>query len=193
MDGYERIEARIREDTRSRIAELEQQTAGQLAALRAEFDARYDRERNASAALAKRTAEERYERLLSAARMEAEKLRLAAQQELLGEAFDLAMEKLCAMPEEKQVALLSRLAHEASPRGEGKLIFADKDRALGEKVVAAANQQYGAHFVLADETRPLRGGFILSQGEVEVNCAYETLIRMGRDELEHEAAQRLFA
>lgn len=193
MDGYERIEARIREDTRSRIAELEQQTAGQLAALRAEFDARYDRERNAAAALAKRTAEERYERLLSAARMEAEKLRLAAQQELLSEAFDLAMEKLCAMPEEKQVALLSRLAHEASPRGEGKLIFADKDRALGEKVVAAANQQYGAHFVLADETRPLRGGFILSQGEVEVNCAYETLIRMGRDELEHEAAQRLFA
>lgn len=193
MDGYERIEARIREDTRSRIAELEQQTAGQLAALRAEFDARYDRERNAAAALAKRTADERYERLLSAARMEAEKLRLAAQQELLGEAFDLAMEKLCAMPEEKQVALLSRLAHEASPHGEGKLIFANKDRALGEKVVAAANQQYGAHFVLADETRPLRGGFILSQGEVEVNCAYETLIRMGRDELEHEAAQRLFA
>lgn len=193
MDGYERIEARIREDTRSRIAELEQQTAGQLAALRAEFDARYDRERSAAASLAKRTAEERYERLLSAARMEAEKLRLAAQQELLSEAFDLAMEKLCAMPEEKQVALLSRLAHEASPRGEGKLIFADKDRALGEKVVAAANQQYGAHFVLADETRPLRGGFILSQGEVEVNCAYETLIRMGRDELEHEAAQRLFA
>ncbi|MBQ2607561.1 MAG: hypothetical protein IIU01_02365 [Oscillospiraceae bacterium] len=193
MDGYERIEARIREDTRSRIAELEQQTAGQLAALRAEFDARYDRERAAAASLAERTAQERYERLLSAARMEAEKLRLAAQQELLGEAFDLAMEKLCAMPEEKQVALLSRLAHEASPRGEGKLIFADKDRALGEKVVAAANQQYGAHFVLADETRPLRGGFILSQGEVEVNCAYETLIRMGRDELEHEAAQRLFA
>ena len=38
------------------------------------------------------------------------KLALAAKQEVLGEAFDLALDKLCSLPEEDYIALLTRLA-----------------------------------------------------------------------------------
>ena len=43
-------------------------------------------------------AEERLERLKSAAQLERRKLELAARQEVLTEAFDQALEQLCTLP-----------------------------------------------------------------------------------------------
>ena len=45
---------------------------------------------------------------------------------------------------------------------------------------------------LAEETRPIQGGFILAADGVEVNCAFETLVRLSRPELERQVAQILF-
>ena len=72
---------------------------------------------------------------------------------------------------------------------------------MGEQVVAAANEklsQDGAaearvgQLALSEEARPMRGGFILSDGEVEVNCAFETLVRLQRGEVSGEVAKALF-
>jgi V/A-type H+-transporting ATPase subunit E len=46
---------------------------------------------------------------------------------------------------------------------------------------------------LSEETRPIRGGFILSDGDVEVNCAFDVLVRMERERLEKDVADLLFA
>ena len=45
---------------------------------------------------------------------------------------------------------------------------------------------------LAEETRPIRGGFILVDGPVEVNCSFETLVHLQREKLEKQVAQVLF-
>ena len=45
---------------------------------------------------------------------------------------------------------------------------------------------------LSEETRPIRGGFILVDGPVEVNCSFETLLRIQREKLEKPAAEILF-
>ena len=42
------------------------------------------------------------------------------------------------------------------------------------------------------ETRDIRGGFILSKGEVEVNCTFETLVRLRKGEMSGEVAKLLF-
>ena len=49
-----------------------------------------------------------------------------------------------------------------------------------------------AMLTLSDETRPITGGFILESGGVEINCAYETLVRLSRSELERQVAKVLF-
>ena len=38
----------------------------------------------------------------------------------------------------------------------------------------------------------IRGGLILSDGDVEVNCAFETLVRLQRGELDRQVAKVLF-
>ena len=72
-----------------------------------------DQERTAILARGRRAAEERLERLKSAAQLERRKLELAAKQEVLSEAFEQALEKLCALPEEEYIQLLTGMVLQA--------------------------------------------------------------------------------
>ncbi len=71
----------------------------------------------------------------------------------------------------------------------------------GSKVGAAINKvvtgasavlKGTAMLTLSEETRPMDGGFILSSGNVEVNCTFATLVRLQRSELAGQVAGVLF-
>lgn len=65
---------------------------------------------------------------------------------------------------------------------------------LGKVVQNTAAMVTGTGMLtLSEQTRNIRGGFIMSDGDVEVNCAFETLVRMQREKLEKEVADILFA
>ena len=124
-------------------------------------------------------------------------LELGARQEVLAEAFEKALDQLCSLPDEKMVSLLASLALQAAPGGRGRLIFSPQGRAqIGAAVVAKANEALAARgagaLALAQETRPLRGGFILADGPVEVNCSFEAMLRLRREALEKPVAEILF-
>ena len=50
----------------------------------------------------------------------------------------------------------------------------------------------GTELTLSEETRPIVGGLILSQGRIEINCALDRLAALHRSELAGEAARLLF-
>ena len=141
MDGMEKITARIREDADREIAQMNQETDRQIQVIQEQAQAQADREREEILARGTRAAAERLERLKSAAQMERRKLELAAKQEVLGEAFDKALEKLCTLPEEEYIQLLTALVLQAVSTGREQIIFSPKDRArIGKAVVVAANE-----------------------------------------------------
>ena len=227
MDGMEKITARIQEDADREIAAMNARTDEQITALQAQAQVQADKERGEILARGERAAAERLERLKSAAQMERRKLELSARQEVLSEAFDQALERLCTLPDEEYIQLLTALVLRAVTTGREQLIFSQKDRSrIGKQVVVAANEalvkavapelpdsltdsRVGALLgkvvnsaaaqitgtgllSLAEETRPIRGGFILVDGPVEVNCSFETLVRLQREKLENQAAELLF-
>lgn len=76
--------------------------------------------------------------------------------------------------------------------GKGKKLDAIVEK-VGKAVTAASAMAQGtALLTLAEETRPMKGGFILRDGKVEVNCAFETLVRLQRTEMAGEVAKTLF-
>ena len=158
--------------------------------------ARADAKREAEeiAARGRRSAEERQARLASVAQLDARKLELAAKQEMLAKAYDRAMERLTSLPDEEYVGLLAGLAAEASSTGREEVILSQKDRArYGKQVVTQANERLGdGHLTLSVQTRPIRGGLILSDGDVEVNCTFETLVRLLRGEMDRTVVEVLF-
>ena len=63
-----------------------------------------------------------------------------------------------------------------------------------DKVVTGANAvlQGTAMLTLAQETRDITGGLILRDGNVEINCAFETQLRLLREEMAADVAKVLF-
>jgi len=194
MEGIEKITAKIIQDSEAEITALLTQTEEKVRAVGEAAQAQADKESAEALARGKRAAQERLERLQSAAQMETRKLKLAAKQEVVGEAFDLALEKLFTLPEQEYIALLTNLVLEASSTGREQLIFSARDRArVGKQVVVAANEaREGSQLTLSQETREIRGGFVLVDGDLEVNCAFETLVRLQREKLERDVARVLF-
>ena len=227
MNGIEKITAKIQQDAEAEVQALMAQTDEKVAAIQAQADAQALQEREAILTRGRKAADERLERLESAAQMEQRKLVLGAKQEVVGEAFEKAVEHLCQLPDPELIKLLTALAVEASSTGHEALVFSVKDRArIGKQVVMAANDELAkrvspelpgaltdsrmgafvgkvvnsaaaqiagtARLTLSEQTRPMRGGFVMVDEDVEVNCTFETLVRMQREKLEREVANVLF-
>ena len=226
MEGIEKITAKLEQDAQAEIGRLMAEADQKIQAIRANAAAQAQQEANEIVEKGRMAASERLERLSSASQMERRKLELAAKQEVLGEAFDLALEKLCTLPEQEYIDLLARLALEASSSGKEQIIFSQKDRAkVGKQVVMAVNDALlkerapglpeevtksrmgtlmdklihnttaivtGAGLTLSEQTREIKGGFIMVDGDVEINCAFETLVRLQREGMEKKVADTLF-
>lgn len=195
MDGIEKIIDRISGDAQREVDDVLAQARAEAEKITAQYQAQAKAEADDILARGQKAAVERGERLASVAQLECRKDVLRAKQEVIEEAFQLAMDKLTQLPQEAYVSLLADLAVEASSKGNEKLIFSVADRArVGKAVVVAANEKLGdkGQLTLAQETRPMQGGFILSDGAVEVNCTFETLVRLQRGTLSTQVAGVLF-
>lgn len=193
MNGMEKITVRMKEDAARSLSELNAQTEQELRRIREESAARAEKERETAGGHAHLAAQERYERLCSAAEMETRKLTLSAKQEVLAETYDRALEILCSMPREEYLSLLVHLLKAAGGKGDEKIALSAKDRdEMGETLVERANKELNAHYTLAGEAADIRAGLVLISEECDVNCSFETLLALSREKTERGAAKLLF-
>ena len=194
MNGIEKITQRITADAQAEIDRVLGAAKEEAAQITARMTAEADAVAAELAAKNEKSAAEHEERLVSAAQMEARKVQLAAKQEMLEKAYERALEKLCAMPAEQYIAVLADLMVKASSTGTEAVIFSAEDREkVGKAAVEKANAASGKQMVLSDETQPIKGGFILKDQNVEVNCTFETLVRLQKAETAGAVAKKLFA
>ena len=121
---------------------------------------------------------------------------------MVEQAYELALKTLCTLPQEQYTDVLADLLVKAAPDGKGSVIFAPGDRErVGAAAVKAANSRLkNGALTLAEETRPIQGGFILVNGRVEINCTFDTLgksvhdllVRLQRTETAGAVAKKLF-
>ncbi len=221
MDGIEKITGKIAADTQAEVDAVLNEARAQAADIIAGHEAKGRAEAEAVLAKGRRAAADREERLVALTQLECRKALLEAKQEMIGEAFRLAGEKLKSLPREEYVALLAGLAVRASVTGREELIFSPEDReTVGFRVAEAANELLArraapglpqevtatragalldkvvtgaaALLTVSQETRPMSGGFILREGDVEVSCTFDTLIRLQREKLAGQVAAVLF-
>ena len=198
MNGIEKITERIAQDARQECAAIESRGKSQAAEIRAGYTALAEADYAEAVSKGRKDAAERIERMESVSQLEARQRRLAAKQEMLDKAFDLALEKLLNLPEAQYVELLCSLALRASTTGQEALVFSVQDRPrFGKKVVQAANaalEQEGktAGLTLSEESRDFTGGLYVQDGKVETNCTFRTLVRILREQMAAEVAGILF-
>ena len=194
MNGLEKLTDQIDADMQKEIDAALVQARSQAQEIQSWYESQAQIQVEAIRRKGQQDAVFRQERLVKKAKMEARRDILATKQELIGRAFDLALEKLLELPEKEYVALLSDLAVKASSTGKEAIIFSQKDRTrYGKTVVTQANEKLGGgHLTLSEQTRPIKGGLILQDSQVETNCSFEVLIHLQRNTLSAEVAQVLF-
>ena len=194
MNGIEKITQRIASDAQAEVDRILGDAREEAARISANYRAQADAEAQELDAKNERAAAEQEERLISAAQMKASRLQLAAKQEMVEKAYIQALDKLCAMPKEQYVDVLAKLLVEASSNGKDEAVFSKEDREqAGKAAVEKANQISGKQLRLSEETQPIRGGFILKDKNVEVNCTFETLVRLQKAETAGAVVKTLFA
>ena len=139
MNGIEKITQRIETDTQAEIDRILGDARAEADDITDRYQAQANNEAAELAAKNQKAAAEREERLVSTAQMEARKVGLAAKQEMVEKAYDLALEKLCSMPDEQYVKTVADLLVQAAPNGRGAVIFAPAERErIGEAAQALA-------------------------------------------------------
>ena len=194
MNGLEKLTDQIDADMQKEIDAALVQARSQAQEIQSWYESQAQIQVEAIRRKGQQDAVFRQERLVDEAKMQARRDILATKQELIGRAFDLALEKLLELPEKEYVALLSDLAVKASSTKKEAVIFSQKDRTrYGKTVVTQANEKLGGgHLTLSEQTRPIKGGLILQDSQVETNCSFEVLIHLQRNTLSAEVAQVLF-
>ena len=193
MNGIEKIIGLIQAEAQVEIDTVLEKARADAA----EITARYQDQSEAEAAdlelKNQKNAAEHEERLISVAQMESRKVVLQVKQEMIEKAYALALKKLCSMQEDQYIEVLKQLILKASVSGREEVIFSPEIReTIGKTAVEQVNQATGKNLLLSEETRLIPGGFILKDGNIEVNCAFDTLVRLERTETAGMVAKKLF-
>ena len=196
MDGIEKIIQRINAAAAEECAAIAQKAAEECDVIRADYAQKVQRAYESAVHSGELEIKLNAERTIRNAKLDARKDILFAKQEILDAAFDAAKQKLCNLPEDEYLAWMAELACKASG-GRGELIFNLRDRALGEKIVAKANealrsQGKEAGLSLSSETGDMDAGFMLRDGRLEVNCTLQSLLETKRQEIAAKVAEELF-
>ncbi len=195
MNGIDKITDQITSDAQNEANAILAQAKESEQRILADYHDLADKTASQMLEAAQKRAVEREARMRSVAELEGRKKILGVKQELIDQTFDKALAALLALPEAEYEKLLGDLVAKASETGKEELIFSRKDREkYGAAVVAAVNKELdGTELTLSQETREIEGGVILKNGQIEINCALETQVRMLKDQLALEIAQVLFA
>ena len=199
MIGIDKITARIEAEAKEAADVIRAQAQTQAADIAAEFEKEAAAARASILERGTIKAQEREEGLISLAQMETKKMVLAAKQEVLDKAFALAGEKLAALPKDQKLQILSEMAVKASSTGTESVLLNARDREqIGDSLVVCTNEKLKKagrkhELTLSEETADISGGMILKDKKVEVNCSFETLLRLNKKEIAGQVAGLLFS
>lgn len=194
MKGIEKITARIAADAEAANDVVREESAKRIAEIRAEYEKKAQEEAAAILRSGEKEAQQMASRIERNAQLESKRDVLSIKQEMVSQAFELAKSKFAQMPQAEYVAYLSRQIVPACS-GDGQLVLnaADKEK-YGAQLEALVNVLLKGEgtVTVAEETADIIGGFILKQGNVEVNGTIDILLELIRGELAAQVAQVLF-
>lgn len=195
MKGTEKIIAHIRADAEAQADAILAEAEAQCALLREDFDKKAGELYGERIRAGVKACQDRLDSQQRLGRMESKKSVLAVKQEMVGQCFDEAKKQILALPQAQYADFLASLAAKASVSGDEEIVLSERDReALGEKVVAAANEKLGGGKLrLGAQTGAFDGGLLLRRGNIEVNCTAELLVELCRGEMSAQLADVLFA
>ncbi len=198
MSEAEMLKEKIISEAGEQAERVLQEAQKRSAAITARGEADAKAGRETLLADAQTEAAELKRRALTIAKLDARKQILTAKEELIEDTFAQVLARLQELGREASQDLLFPMILGAVQYGDEDIIVSPDQRYYFDASFLAklnkALEQQGkkSDLTLAVETRPLKGGFVLRAGDVEINNSFNSLLRMQRDSLEPAVAKMLF-
>jgi len=198
MTGTEKITKRIIEDAEAKARIIEEQARQEARALMEQARADASQKREELLKKAEADGEESYKRLIAVAGLEGRKEILRAKQEMIDEAFQKALEKVCRLKDQDYQSLLEKMIADAAGDEGGEILLSEKDaKRMDYRFIENINQRIAGSgkkgtVTLSAQRIKTAGGFVLKNGEREINSTFEILFGMLRTELESDVVRMLF-
>jgi len=190
----ERINSQAAEEARAILAEAADKAGQAHDAAKAKATALLQEAREKARA----SAEAHRRRLVTLASLDLRNQVGDARQQAMDKAFAAALERIQGMDDAAYLPLLKDLIVSAAETGDEQVVLspADRKRVTPEFIpeVNGALRAAGknGNLRLSDETRQFSGGVVLVGRNVELNCTFDSTLKLIRDDIEPEVASILF-
>lgn len=142
-------------------------------------------------AAARRKAEQEVQIAKSGARLTVRNEMLAAKREEIDKTISLALEQVCALPDEAYFECFYQLVKKMKGQS-GDILLNERDLKRLPADFQKKMRACGVKGKVNPEPAPIRAGFILKNGDIEENADFEVLFADNRDRLEDLVNSCLF-
>jgi V/A-type H+-transporting ATPase subunit E len=191
MDA-ENVVEKIMADARQEAEKIKSQAADKFKAEWAESSSRLEEYRQQTDAIARKAGADAKAQVLSSARMELAKEKLAGKAKMLDEVFAKAEQRLKTMPDEQYRLLMTKLMAESAQTGDEEVIIDVNEKRIDQSLIDQVNSRKQSNLKLSGQRETIGGGFILKKGKIKNNCSLKVLLSRAGNELEMELAKQLF-
>lgn len=162
----------IEQETDAEIKKLEVERDKAIYEIEKEFEKKLDSEKDALAKKVEANKDRIKRRAETYANMENRNAMLQAKRDMLQLAFDKSVKALSNSNSYKSLLVhLLKKAHKEFK--EGTVIPAKGKEDITKKAI----EESGAKFDMAKSSAPIAGGFILKSGKIEINFAFESILK----------------
>ena len=196
--SLEKILERIEKDAQSEAEKIRNRASATANEITKKAEAEAEELKAQALEQAESEAELRKERIISTARLDLRKARLAGRQDAIDVAFRGAVESLVNMEDEEYLKVMKDMILPNVQTGSEEIILSDRDKTrLSEKLLKEVNRQLSkdggkGKLTISQDTYKMLGGFVLRRGKIELNCSFESLFKSFRGDLESEVSKILF-
>lgn len=198
MAGIENLKNRIIKDNEDRSKKIESDAKAKAEEVINQANNKADEIMNSMKVKAEKDGQERKERLMSRAQLDARNEVLLAKQEAIDMVLDNVVNRISQMNDKEYLDFIENLLLSNVETGEEEIVFSEKDKArIQPSFITVVNDKLNAMgkkglVKMSNKTRDIGSGFILVRGGLEINCSIESQIRLLRDSLEGDIANLLF-
>ena len=187
------IKAKIKADSQAQIKALEAENDDRVREISRKVNAEIKEIQDAYAARLGREEPEVLRRREIVAELDAKRVDLGVKQQLMGEAFDAALQQMTSMAPDKYVKFADKLLAQAVATGSEVVFVGKNEKHLDQRWLDGYNAAHNTKLTLSADRLPISGGFVLRNDRIDTNCSWEMLIADSRADIETEVVKRLFA
>lgn len=198
MANLENLTSKILHDAKMQSEELVQNAENEKAKIISKRVAEANEIATSGLEKAKFEAATRKERIISNAHLQVRNKKLESKGKVISTVFDKAVENLTQLDSEIVLTYFKNAILSMNIEGDESIIVNEKTKnMITNAFVSEINAELSkagkkGELKLSNETRDIKGGFILEKNGIEVNNTFEALVNSLKEDLEYEVANVLF-